>query len=149
MSITLRQTVPNDAAAACDVLRRSIRELCVADHQNDAKAPAAWLGNKTAANVSGWIAAPQNYAVVALRDAKICGFALVARDGTLRLCYLVPEVRHLGAGKAMLSALEAQATRWGLSKIDVETIQAAVRGQVRTDSLRLTMRYGRADRDGR
>lgn len=106
MHITIRQALPHDAAAACDVLRRSIRELCVEDHLNDEKILDAWLENKTSENVRTWILSPGNYAVVAVRDAAVCGFALLARAGTLRLCYLLPEAQHLGVGKAMLSALK-------------------------------------------
>ena len=35
MSIEVRGAVEQDADAACQVLRRSIAELCVADHHND------------------------------------------------------------------------------------------------------------------
>ncbi|MBI2205996.1 MAG: GNAT family N-acetyltransferase [Candidatus Rokubacteria bacterium] len=35
MSITVRAAREADAAAGCDAIRRSIRELCVADHGND------------------------------------------------------------------------------------------------------------------
>ena len=125
MSIEVRRAVPEDAAAACDVLRCSIRELCAADHQNDEKTLGAWLENKTTGNVRAWIASPHNYAVVALHNSKICGFAMVARDGTLRLCYLVPDVQYLGAGKAMLSALEAEASDWGLKSLRLESTISA------------------------
>lgn len=126
MSITVRRAVPQDAEAACDVLRRSIQELCVADHQNDGKALGAWLENKTADNVRAWIASSRNYAVVALCNAKICGFALLGQDGTIRLCYLVPEVQHLGAGRAMLAALESEASRWGLKSLRLESTLTAL-----------------------
>lgn len=126
MSITVRRAVPEDAETACDVLRRSIQELCVADHQNDGKALGAWLENKTTDNVRAWIASSHNYAVVALRDAKICGFALLAHDGTLRLCYLVPEVQHFGAGRAMLGALETEASRQGLKSLRLESTLTAL-----------------------
>lgn len=125
MSITVRQAIAGDAGAACNVLRRSIRELCAADHRNDEAALGAWLENKTTENIRRWITSPQNYAVVAIHDTTICGFALVARDGTLRLCYLVPEVQHLGVGKAMLGALEAEASRWGLRVLQLESTIAA------------------------
>lgn len=125
MSITVRQALVDDATAACDVLRRSIRELCVTDHQNDEEALGAWLENKTTDNVRAWILSSDNYAVVAVRDADICGFALLTRDGTLRLCYRVPEVRRLGVGKAMLSALEAEASRWGLRSVQLESTSGA------------------------
>ena len=39
--------MPDDAIAGCDVLKRSIAELCIADHKNDPAILARWLGNKT------------------------------------------------------------------------------------------------------
>jgi hypothetical protein len=44
----LRQAETEDAAAACAVLRRSIAELCHADHGGNEK----WLSNKTVENVT-------------------------------------------------------------------------------------------------
>jgi hypothetical protein len=43
----IRNAVPEDAAAACEVMRRSIAELCVADHRNDPAILERWLANKT------------------------------------------------------------------------------------------------------
>jgi hypothetical protein len=47
MEIRDAMTETEDAPAACDVLRRSISELCVADHGNDPTILARWLSNKT------------------------------------------------------------------------------------------------------
>ena len=44
--------------SACDVLRRSIVELCVADHRNDPKILAQWLANKRPCIVASWVAQP-------------------------------------------------------------------------------------------
>lgn len=52
----IRRATPEDAEAACQVLRRSITELCIADHQGDAQSLAAWLANKTPENVRRWTA---------------------------------------------------------------------------------------------
>ena len=125
MSITVRPATANDAYAACEVLRRSIRELCVADHQNNEVILTEWLENKTTKNITAWVTSPQSYSVVALRNSDIGGFAMVSRDGSLRLCYLIPEFQHLGVGKAMLSALEAEAARWGLKSLHLESTKSA------------------------
>ncbi len=117
MVITIRQATEDDALHACEVLRRSIRELCIEDHGNDPEVLADWLKNKTPENVRAWIASADNFCVLAVRETEVCGVALLYRDGELRLCYLVPEVRFLGAGKLMLQTLEQQARRWGLSRV--------------------------------
>ena len=125
MPIVVREASSKDAAAACEVLRRSIRELCGADHRYDAKAVAQWLENKTIENVHQWLEAPSTYGVVAERDGAVCGFAMVGRNGTISLCYLVPEVQYLGVGKRMLAALEARAAQWNLKTLSVESTRTA------------------------
>ena len=125
MSITIRKAVPDDAAAACDVLRRSIRQLCVADHRNDEGDLRAWLANKTPDNVHAWLTSPHNHCVVAVGEAGVCGVAMVGRDGMVLLCYVAPEVQYLGTGKRMLAALEAVAAGWGLKSIQLESTLTA------------------------
>ena len=42
----IRDAVAADAPAACDMLRRSIAELCGADHRNDLAILERWFANK-------------------------------------------------------------------------------------------------------
>lgn len=114
MGIQIRAATVEDAPAACGVLRRSILECCVQDHQNDSEALESWLGNKTPDNVAGWIHSAANYMLVAERDAQLVGVALVTQAGKLSLCYLLPEAQHAGIGKALLEAVETQARYWGI-----------------------------------
>ena len=117
MTITVRPASEADASAACEVLRRSIRELCSADHDNDEQILAAWLKNKTAENVGAWVCSESNFSVVAVEGTKVRGFALLHRQGEILFCYVVPEVIRRGGGKLMLRALEQQAVRWGLNNL--------------------------------
>ena len=114
MGIKIRIAVPEDASAACAVLRRSITECCGLDHGNQPAILQSWLGNKTAENVASWIASPSNYTVVALQDGELVGISLLTQAGKLSLCYVLPEVLHAGIGKAMLAAVEAHACSWGI-----------------------------------
>lgn len=66
----IRDAVPADAAAACAVLRRSIVELCSADHGNDAVIMARWLANKTPEIVASWIAKDGNSVLAAVEGAE-------------------------------------------------------------------------------
>ena len=115
--ITVRPALDSDAVAACEVLRRSIRELCAADHGNDEAVLGAWLANKTPENIRVWITDAASFSVVAVEGSAVLGFALVGRDGEVQLCYLVPEVQYRGAGKRMLRALEDRAAQWGLPRV--------------------------------
>ena len=117
MTITVRAASEADASAACEVLRRSTRELCGADHHNDEQILSAWLKNKTAENVGAWVRSESNFCVVAVEGAEVRGFALLHRQGEIQFCYVVPEVIRCGGGKLMLRALEQQAVRWGLNNL--------------------------------
>ena len=46
----IRDAVLIDAVAACDVLKRSITELCVADHRNDPALLKRWLAEQDSRN---------------------------------------------------------------------------------------------------
>ena len=71
----IRPAVPGDAVEACDVLRRSIRELCVEDHRNDEASLQRWLANKTPEHVLAWIASPGSHLLVAIEGGAIAGVA--------------------------------------------------------------------------
>jgi hypothetical protein len=51
----IRDAIKEGALAACDVMRRSIAELCVADHRNDPAILGSWLSNKTPEIFKSWI----------------------------------------------------------------------------------------------
>jgi hypothetical protein len=85
---------------------------CVEDHRGDPTILNAWLANKTPESVRGWFQS-RGYATVAERDGVIVGTAMLLESGDIALCYLVPEARFAGIGKAMLLALENEALRRG------------------------------------
>lgn len=125
MSIEIRIASPDDAAAACQVLRRSIIECCVHDHQQRPEILDAWLGNKTPDNVATWFASPSHHALVATRDGAIVGVALLTQAGKLCLLYVLPEALHIGAGKALLAGIEEQARTWGVSVLRLHSTATA------------------------
>jgi GNAT superfamily N-acetyltransferase len=125
MGIDIRIAVPDDALAACGVLRRSILECCVQDHQNKPEILASWLGNKTEQNVASWLASPCNYTLVAERDGQMVGVALLTQAGKLALCYVLPELLYAGVGKALLAGIEAQARTWGIGVLSLNSTAGA------------------------
>lgn len=122
--VTIRPAQASDAAAACEVLRRSISLCCTLDHQDDATRLANWLANKTEANTERWIAA-SGIALVAESAGAIVGFANCASDGELKLLYLLPETRFTGTGKALLQAIETWAIAAGLQQLTLDSTATA------------------------
>jgi GNAT superfamily N-acetyltransferase len=135
MGFEIRQATPDDAPAACALLRRSIEHGCVADHAERPEILQAWLSNKTPHNVATWFGSQTNHAVVAQAPAsgaakanevsELIGLALVNQAGRLALCYVDPAwVRH-GVGSALLAAIEAQARAWNISKLHMHSPASA------------------------
>jgi GNAT superfamily N-acetyltransferase len=123
--IHIRIALCSDAAAVCDLLRRSIVKCCIEDHKNDPAILASWLGNKTADTVSAWFASPVNYPIVAEVDGAIAGIALLTRKGKIALCYTDPDLGYSGVGTALLNTLESQAAAWKLPSIHVASTMTA------------------------
>ena len=73
------------ACAACEVLRRSISELCETDHRNDQKILDRWLANKTREIVASWIANPDTSVMVAVETANILAVGSVTNKGEITL----------------------------------------------------------------
>ena len=95
-----------DAEAATEVLRRSIRELCVVDHQNEPQILDAWLDNKTPEMFREWLAQPDQALLVAERDGAILAVGAVRRPNEIMLNYVAPEARFQGVSKRLLEEME-------------------------------------------
>jgi GNAT superfamily N-acetyltransferase len=109
----IRRARPDEAAEICDVLRRSIAELCGADHHDDPAILQRWLDNKTPAVVGGWIAHPDNFVFVAVEEETVLAVGIVRHDGEITCNYVSPDARFRGVSKAMLAQLEATARDHG------------------------------------
>jgi len=123
----IRDAPPEDAAQACEVLRRSIVELCIADHRNDPAILARWLSNKTPEIVASWIASPGNSVLVAVEHGAILGVGAVTGDGEITLNYVSPAARFRGVSRALLGALEARAMERGNSRCRLVSTETARR----------------------
>jgi GNAT superfamily N-acetyltransferase len=127
MICSIRRAFRFDAFAACEVVRRSIVELCYDDHAGDESTLTEWLANKTPANFEEWIASERHAAFVAERDRAIIGFGLLELQGTIALLYVSPDARFSGVSKALLAALEGEAIAAGIGVLKLESSLTALR----------------------
>src|SRR5690348_8580871 len=97
----IRDAVPEDAPAACEVIRRSIIELCAADHHND---PAI---------LASWIRQPGNSVLLAVEGNAVLAVGSATDEGEITLNYVSPEARFRGVSRAMIAALETRAGERG------------------------------------
>jgi hypothetical protein len=97
----IRPARPEDAQAACDVLRRSIIELCADDHHGDPEILRQWLANKTPETVAAWISNPATTTLVAVEAGAILGVGLVTATGVINLNYVSPDGRFRGISRAI------------------------------------------------
>jgi GNAT superfamily N-acetyltransferase len=125
--VKIRDARPEDAEAACDVLRRSISELCVADHGNDPAILTAWLANKRPEIVAAWARQPGNSLLVAVRGDAILAVGSVTDAGEITLNYVAPEARFRGVSRALLRALEARAAERGNARCTLTSTETARR----------------------
>ncbi|MEX2525988.1 MAG: GNAT family N-acetyltransferase [Gammaproteobacteria bacterium] len=123
----IRESVPADAEGVSHVLRRSITELCRADHKDNAGDLQNWLAGKTPAFVEDWISDTNNFCATVLADnGDIAGFGMVCRPGVLKLLYISPDHVGAGLGEGLLEVLEHRAREWGLAQLSLQSTVAAV-----------------------
>lgn len=133
MTLIVRDARPEDASAACEVLRRSIIELCVADHRNDPAMLRAWLANKTPATVASWIAKPDNSMLVAIEDDMIVAVGSITDAGEIQLNYVSPDARFRGVSRALLKTLEKRAAERGNARCHLISTETARRFYLSAD----------------
>lgn len=95
-----------DAAAARDVLRQSISELCTADHRGDPAILERWIATKTPETVPGWIVARGHTLLIAERADAVVGVGGMTTTGEITSNDVAPTARCEGVSTAMLAALE-------------------------------------------
>lgn len=125
LDVTIRVATEQDADVAVTVLRRSITELCAADHRGDPATLEDWLANKTPERFRGWLVRAGQFTVVAERDGVVCGVGMLSPDGELRLCYVHPDHVGRGVGRALVAAIETEAKAKGLTRLHLDATETA------------------------
>ncbi len=116
-SFEIRAAHARDAAAISNVVRRSIIELCVLDHQNKPAWIGEWLANKSPEHVASWIADPENRIFVAVVEGTIRAAGCFRTTGEITLNYVSPDGRFQGISRAMLRTLERSACELGHRRV--------------------------------
>jgi GNAT superfamily N-acetyltransferase len=123
----IRDATPEDADAACRVLRESISQLCVADHRNDPAILNRWLANKTPEIVAGWAVQKGNSLLLAVEGDAVLAVGSVTDAGEIMLNYVVPAARFRGISRALMKALEARALERGNKRCTLTSTETAHR----------------------
>jgi GNAT superfamily N-acetyltransferase len=113
MTLEIRDATEADAEAATEVMRRSITELCLADHNNDPRVLDSWLANKKPEIFRAWLQRVGHSYLVAVEDGRIVCVGGVTDAGLITLNYVSPDARLRGASRAMMAALEQRARERG------------------------------------
>lgn len=126
MSVRVRAARPEDAEAAAHLLRRSISELCQADHQDDPERLAGWLANKRPEVFLGWLEDAQNTVLVAEDEqGQLLGVASCSNPDRINLNYVSPDARFMGVSSAMIAALESALRRQGSEHVSLVSTRTA------------------------
>ena len=126
-TVAIRDAEPDDAVAACRVLRESIARLCVADHRNNPAILNAWLANKTPEIVAAWAVQEGNSLLLVVEGDAVLGVGSVTDAGEITLNYVAPVARFRGVSRALLKALEARAIERGNSRCTLTSTETAHR----------------------
>lgn len=121
----IRKAKVSDAQQVCNVLRRSIIELCELDHQKNQIELDKWLANKTIQNCEAWINNKKINFFVAENDGKIVGVSSINHNGFLELCYILPEAKGLGFGGELLKVAEDSVLDLGIQVFTLESTLTA------------------------
>ena len=108
-------------------MRRSIAELCGADHHGDPALLAAWLANKTPKVFAGWMRRADASYLVATERGAIAAVGAVTDSGEILLNYVSPDARFRGASSALLAGLEARAAGRGARQCTLISTETARR----------------------
>lgn len=122
----IRDAVPDDASAACEVMRRSIAELCGPDHGNDPVILERWLSNKTPEIFRSWIR-PGNSVLVAVDNHRVLAVGCVTDDGEITLNYVLPDARFRSVSSILLAELEERAFECGNTVCRLQSTETARR----------------------
>jgi hypothetical protein len=126
--VLIRDARDDDAEAAARLMRRSIRELCTADHHCKPAVVRPWLANKRPDIFREWLAWPPNIVLVAEgEDGRLLGVGGGTHEGEITLNYVGPDARFTGVSMALVAELERRLLALGVHECHLTSTQTAHR----------------------
>jgi GNAT superfamily N-acetyltransferase len=122
---TVRVATTDDIDGCVALLIASITTLCAGDHLNDPPTLERWLRNKTSEHFGRWLADEENLIMVAELGSTLSGVALLKRNGTIHLCYVLPGMQRQGVGRALIRRVESEAASLGLRELALPSTGSA------------------------
>jgi GNAT superfamily N-acetyltransferase len=123
----IRDATAPDAARACEAIRASITELCIADHKQNPEILGRWLASKTPENIAAWAASAGSSLLIAVENDAVLAVGGVKDNGEITLNYVAPKARFRGVSSALLKALEARAVERGAVEVSLLSTETARR----------------------
>ena len=123
--IRFRRALSRDAETMSTILIASITQLCAADHRNDPALIASWTANKSPAALVRMIEEATVTFFIAERNGEPAGVGGIDCDGIVRLNYVSPEHRFKGVSSALLTFMEAELAKAGVTEARLVSSETA------------------------
>lgn len=123
--IVIRVATVDDAAAMSLVVISSIKNVCILDHQGDARIIEGWVANKVPSNFNNWIIDDGLYLNVAVCDGQIIGVGMCNSRAEILLCYVHSDFTRCGVGGRLILNLEAEIANNALFEVSLVSTRTA------------------------
>ncbi len=111
--LMFRPLLPAEAVGACEVIRRSIVELCRPDHDDLPSILQPWLANKTPETVRTWIERNPTGVIGGFYAGELAGVGAVLPGGRIVLNYVAPWARFRRVSQGLVREMERVAMERG------------------------------------
>ena len=123
MPLVIRPFQPSDAPALLSLFRDTIRRVNRRDYSPEQI--KAWASDEI--DEAAWTSRFEGrFVVVAEADDRIAGFGEMQPNGHIDRFFVSADHQGLGIGRALLHAIEAEARRIGLRRLDADASLTAV-----------------------
>lgn len=123
---SIRPARPDEAKAIANLVRGSISELCLDDHDDDDSLIEHWLANKTEDEIAAWIAAPDLSVFVIGCSTGLAAAGCHREDGVILMNYVSPFYRFQGLSDRMLAHLESSLAALGITTARLVSTRTAI-----------------------